>query len=239
MFFAVASLHGRINPVVGLALFVLAVLMVLMSASATAHVMLILSIVTILLFYVSKKLRVTNIVFAASLVLALPATLLALENFDLLTRSLQRDTTLTSRVEIWQDALQVVRRSAAARLRLRGDLARRRGNMVFPSGVDQPRSCEAHNGYLQIAADLGLPAALAATAVLVRTALLAFRTYAGTGSAFAFFCFIYTLWFMIFNLTETRLFQFRRIDWILFVMVAVCLMRSITPESRPLKRARV
>ena len=82
-------------------------------------------------------------------------------------------------------------------------------------------------------------AALAAIALLVRTGLLAFRTYVGTGSAFAFFCFIYTLWFMTFNLTETRLFQLRRVDWILFVVVAVSLMRSTTPESRPLKSARV
>ncbi len=69
VFFAIASLHGRISPVVGLPLFVLAVLMVLMSASATAHVLLILSSVTILLFYVSKKFKVTNIVFALSLIL--------------------------------------------------------------------------------------------------------------------------------------------------------------------------
>lgn len=47
VFFAVASLHGRISPAAGLPMFLLAVIMVLMSGSATAHVMLILSIVTI------------------------------------------------------------------------------------------------------------------------------------------------------------------------------------------------
>jgi exopolysaccharide production protein ExoQ len=237
VFFAIASLHGRISPVVGLPLFVLAVLMVLMSASATAHVLLILSSVTILLFYVSKKFKVTNIVFALSLILALPATLLALENFDLLTRSLQRDTTLTSRVDIWQDALQVVQQAPLLGFGY-GAIWLADERTWFPHLSSTTSVFHAHNGYLQIAADLGLPAALAAIALLVRTALLAFRTYVGTGSAFAFFCFIYTLWFMIFNLTETRLFQLRRIDWILFVVVAVCLMRSVTPESRPLKRPR-
>ncbi len=167
----------------------------------------------------------------------MPATLLALENFDLLTRSLQRDSTLTSRVDIWQDALQVVQEAPLLGFGY-GAIWLADERTWFPHLSSTTSVFHAHNGYLQIAADLGLPAALAASALLVRTALLAFRTYVGTGSAFAFFCFIYTLWFMIFNLTETRLFQLRRIDWILFVMAAVCLMRSITPDSGRVKQPR-
>lgn len=230
VFFVIASLHGRINPVVGLPLLALAVLMVLMSASATAHVLLVVSSVMILLFYVSKKFKVTNVIFALSLVLALPATLLALENFDLLTRSLQRDTTLTSRVDIWQDAVQVVQEAPLLGFGY-GAIWLADERTWFPHLSSTVSVFHAHNGYLQIAADLGLPAALAAVILLMRISLLAFRTYVSTGSVFAFYCFIYTFWFMIFNVTETRLFQLRRIDWILFVVLAVSLMRSITPDS--------
>jgi O-antigen ligase len=62
------------------------------------------------------------------------------------------------------------------------------------------RVYHAHNGYVQLAAELGVVAAALAL-LLVRTLIVqAFVAYAATGSAFAPFCLLYSAMFAVGNL---------------------------------------
>jgi O-antigen ligase len=74
------------------------------------------------------------------------------------------------------------------------------------------RVYHAHNGYVQLAAELGVVAAALAL-LLVRTLIVqAFVAYAATGSAFAPFCLLYSAMFAVGNLFTALAMAFVRAD---------------------------
>ena len=235
-FFLVAAVHGRLPRVYAAALAMLSGIVVVMSGSATAAALTALSLLTIATFTLSRRVKFTYQTLIIAALLAVPAWLFIMLQFDMFTGALNRDPTMTSRTQIWQDALVAIRDAPLIghgyhAVWVWDD------STWFPQLRSTKLAAHAHNGYLQVAADLGVPAAFAAAALMIWIGARSFDVYVRTGSAFAFFCFVYTVWFMVFNVTETRLFQMRRLDWIIFVALAVAFVKSINP-ARPTKDSR-
>ena len=103
------------------------------------------------------------------------------------------------------------------------------GALTFFPEVATSRQPHAHNGYLQLAAELGVPVALLASFHLLSMIGRAFFVYLTTYSASALFCFVYLVSFAIENVSEFRLYQPRRLEWVLAVAVMVTLLHARRP----------
>jgi exopolysaccharide production protein ExoQ len=223
VFFLVGTLHRRLHWLPGIAFAVLAAFVVYMTRSATSLILLITFVPLTLLLFVARRLRKTYVTAAALAALAA----YGIWSVDLyeVTDLVQRDTTLSQRTAIWEEAVDLMRHRPLTGYGF---------NMVwghgsaswFPDLPETVRVFHAHNGYVQLAAELGLPAAVIASLFLARMTAASFSAYARTGSAFAMFCFLYFAMFAVGNLTESKLFFLLWPEWSIFVALAVAFVRS-------------
>lgn len=162
VFFLVAAIHGRLHPFFSIPFVFMSLLTVVMSGSATAFGLTILCSLTIVIFVLSRKMKlVTHQTLVAAAVFGVPAWLLVMLHFDVFTEALNRDPGLTGRTALWADALTAIQEAPVIghgyRAVWRGD-----GTSWFPHLPTTSVVVHAHNGYLEIASTLGVPAALAA-----------------------------------------------------------------------------
>jgi O-antigen ligase len=98
----------------------------------------------------------------------------------------------------------------------------------------------AHNGFLQLASEIGVPAALLAFTFAFRSIAQTISLNMRRPSPFAVFATAFQVAFLLTNLFEAGLFVDRTISWIMFVMIPIAVLRSYrrlswTPpgDSRP------
>ncbi len=96
----------------------------------------------------------------------------------------------------------------------------------------------AHNGFLQLASEIGLPAAIFAVSFAIFSLFEMIRLYAFRPSPYVLFVIAFQAAFLLGNITEANLFVDRNFFWILFVslpLAATCSYRRLSWVPRPLE----
>ncbi|MBK8907079.1 MAG: O-antigen ligase family protein [Rhodospirillales bacterium] len=213
-----------------LCLGLLATAALIMSDSATSIVACAVGAIVILMFGASTLVRLHGVVALCVLIVgavfayALVTLVDAGAVFDVLGRSLD----FTGRSEIWDAAWALTER--------RPWLGFGYGAVWFPRPemVDAQAAllgttwsaAHAHNGFLQVASELGLPAAAAAVAVVLRLLIEPIRLYFRRPSPLVLFVIGLQVAFAVSNMSEARLFIDRSFHWIMAVALSIALLRS-------------
>ncbi|HEX6114139.1 MAG TPA: O-antigen ligase family protein [Geminicoccaceae bacterium] len=144
-----------------------------------------------------------------------------------------RSTSFTGREEIWEVALDLMAQ--------RPWLGFGHGAIWFPSAdlLDAQNALlgttwtayHAHNSFLQVASELGLPAATMAMLLPVAGLARAIRLYGAAPSPFVLLVIGLYCLFLVSSLLEARFFIDRNLHWILFIAVPLSLART-TAASR-------
>ena len=225
-FFLIALLFHRLDWRLALSMCVLATLISLMTRSATSIVMLATGFAVPLCLNVGKRMRLGGDLAALLVMLGLlGSAAIGLVHWESTTSMLGKSVTATNRTEIWEDAINIV-----ADRPLVGYGYGAVWGLGFYSRLPEHettlRMLHAHNGYLQLATQLGIPTTIASALLLVHALVRGLAAYARWRSAFALFCTSYVIMFMIANVTEARLFEPRQFDWLLLVLLATALARA-------------
>lgn len=191
-----------------------------------------------LTFWLGKQMRVPALIvaFAIACVTALVGWL-AYSTPGTIAKMLGRDPTLTSRVDIWRDALWIIRDRP---LTGHGFGAVWSGfeATAFPFLETLRWSPHAHNGFLQLATEIGLIGSLLATLFYLLALILAVRNFRDTAAPTGLLGIGTVITGLVLNFSESRLFAPYELFWMIFVAIAtsqvVCLGRSA--EARALGR---
>ena len=91
----------------------------------------------------------------------------------------------------------------------------------------QRSSTSAHNSILDIAAELGIPAAIVACFFLFTALVETARLFEREPSDFSLFALLFTLGIVVMGFTEAHLFRIHSMLWIMFVALIVAVSRSL------------
>jgi O-antigen ligase len=243
VFFLVQALHGRSEAPYGFALAAMSLLVLMMTGSATSGLAVAGGVAVLLLFYLADRLRlrprtlalvllVAVVLGGAGLVLAVRAEhdvmasgapLYALEH---IVDPLERDVTLTGRTRLWTGALQIIGERPWSGYGF--GIVFGFGDQTYLPHVSATATIQpnAHNGYINVAAEIGLPAALAATLLLIQIWFAAARDFERQRSWFPLLAIGFLFMFMVINVTEAIMFISRDTLWMLFVAFSLALARD-------------
>jgi O-antigen ligase len=238
LFFALRGIaaDARWRPL-SLALVPLALVCLGMANSATALGALLAGALLALLLALTTVARLHGAAVPALgiTVLAAVAAVLSLVDAGELLALIGRSLDFTGRQEVW---------NAAWALTLRHPwLGTGYGTVWFPKpeaeilqmtllGIQWPAS-HAHNVFLQISSELGLPIACAALAVLLRLGAEAILFYLGRPSPFLLLMAALHMAYLVNGLFEARLFVGRSLDWIVYVALSMAMLRSLRRPIGP------
>ena len=226
VFFLVALLYGRLQSALAVAMFAVAVLITVMSRSATSIIMLVTGSLVVMCFRWGKRLRLGGDLASVLITMGLMGgAALALVHWDQTTAVLGKDITATGRTEVWADALAIIERRPAVGFGY-GVVWGLWDLSFFPELETTRQFSNAHNGYLQLGTEVGLPAVAAALVLLVHALIRGIRAFSRWSSAFALFSTSFLVMFLVGNLTEVRLFVIGTISWLLLVILATALARA-------------
>ena len=241
VFFIVGTLFGRVALPAGIALALLSVLALAMTRSATSLVAFLVGVLTLFIFMLSKRIKAPSIL---TLLLVLTggsgvAILVATTNYFYdFADVLDRNYSFTGRTDIWLAAWQAMLERPWLGWGY-GTLWSTSEESVFVQkeilGLDVIVG-HAHNSFLNIASELGVPTGVAAIVYLLTTMFQATRTYIHRASPFALFAIALVFMVMIESIAEARLFERRQFFWVLFVAVAVSIQWPL--QTRKLLRLR-
>jgi len=234
LYFLVALVCRRLDWRLALPMLVLAAVVTLMTRSATSIVMAVTGFATVASFCLGKRLRLGGDLTTLLVVLGLlGSATLALFYWESTTTLLGKDATATNRTAIWQDAIGILEYRPLSGHGY-GVVWGLYGGTYFPEFATTVQASHAHNGYLQVATQLGLPAMASAVLLLLRTLVRSVTAFGRWSSAFALFATSYVVMFALGNMTEARLFE-RWLwdwDWLLFVILATALAAAEGASSR-------
>lgn len=233
VFFLVALLFHRLDSRLTLSMFALAAVITFTTRSATSITMLVTGVAMVLSFHFAKRLRLGGDLASLLIVFGLGAfAAIGLVHWERTTSLLNKDTTASMRTTTWEDAINIVeyRPISGHGYGVVWGLGR---HSFFPEFETTTRVAHAHNGYLQIATQLGLPAMALTSALILHTLVRGVTAYIRWYSAFALFSTIYVTMFAVGNMTEARLFEPGQFDWLLFVTLATALARANSSEPVP------
>lgn len=235
VFFLIAVLYGRMPRIVGVPLLALAIYVLASAKSASGLVVTLVSVGLIVILWIGKQFRISALL-AVILMIASPfAMLVAVVNAEKVATFMDRDPTMTGRTKIWADAVKIAEERPLIGFGLEAIWGKKDAT-PFPYRPTTRIIAHAHNGYLDIADELGVPVAALATGYFLYLLFIAFDTYLSTRSSVALFAFVALNAFMIYNLVEVGLFEFRRMEWITCVAIIVAMLRRAThrpSDSRP------
>jgi O-antigen ligase len=137
-----------------------------------------------------------------------------------------RDATLTGRVSIWEDALGMIAERPLIGFGYEA-VWTPPGGTHLPQFEASTHASHAHNGYLNIATQAGIPAALLAASFVVVTLYRAMRAYYLAPSSFLGFSVGYLLMFAIMSMAGSTLFGYQEFEWVLFMAVSVAITRIV------------
>jgi O-antigen ligase len=210
---------GRMTWLAVLAFFAL---VCLMSKSATAYAALpaaaaaTTAIVALRQFAVPGPL-VRMVTFIAMVVLGFLAT----TQLGNVAEVLGRDPSLTGRTATWAEAIRLVEDRP-----LTGHGFEAADTTLFlPGHRKAVVHGHAHNGFLTVATQMGVPAAVLALGLVLFALHRALSSYFSEPSAFARFAVGYLLLFVAVSVTRSSLFMYESPDWVLFMAVTATLIR--------------
>jgi exopolysaccharide production protein ExoQ len=236
VYFLVALLHRRLDWRPAAFLLSIAAIITVMSASATSIVMLVTGGAIVISFRVGSRVRFGGDLTTLLVVLGLiGSATIGLTYWEATTNLLGKDVTATNRTAIWQDAIEIVGYRPLSGFGY-GAVWGLHDRTFFPEFDMTAWASHAHNGFLQVATQLGLPAAGATVALLIHTLIRGINAFSRFSSAFALFSLGYVVMFVVGNMTEARLFERALLDWdwLLFVILATALAaaESGSPYSK-------
>lgn len=236
IYFEVALLRERPHWLPGLGFALLAAIIVAMTYSATAVVLLSTFAPLTALLVLAKRLRLTYPTVAALALAGGCGAWYLVDHVATVTALMYREETFTNRTPLWREAVDLIRHSPFTGWGF--DMVWGQGKASwFPDLPNTVGAYHAHNGYVQLATELGVPAAALALLLVLTLIAQAFATYARTGSAFALFCCLYFAMFAVGNLTESKLFFLLWPEWTIFTALAVAFALShgapIWQRARP------
>jgi exopolysaccharide production protein ExoQ len=206
--------------------------LVVTTQSATAILALLAGLVTMFCFYLSKRLRIPSMVTALVMMLTLiTAVPFVVAQPELVAEPLGRDATFTTRTAIWQDALKLIEERPLIGYGEDSIWGQRRATW-FPDLKSTRTAPHAHNGYLQVAAELGLPAAALALGHLLWTLFLGLECFRRQFGTFTLFALPALVMMLVVNLSESVLFRDQHTIWLLFVAIGTALARRWAPPPR-------
>lgn len=231
IFYLVSTATRRIHPLWGAALIGMCLLSVAQSRSGAAWVTL-----TVLLG-ISAYLAVawtarqptgpTLRRLSLALVLAvsvLPFLIAPLEGV------LGKNDPLNGRARLWSGALTIARERPLTGYGYAVVWGRHGATLLPHIPVTANRSAaNAHNSIVDVATQLGIPAAIVACMYLFGSLASAARLFERQPSAFAFFALVFLVGVVVLGFSEAHLLKIHWILWILFVAVTVAVTRS--PET--------
>jgi exopolysaccharide production protein ExoQ len=248
VFFLVQSLCGRVDWRYGLGLAGVSLFVLIMTGSATSTLAVAGGTAVVLLFHLSDHpcLRPRMLAGLLLLAVALGGLGLALavhaqhdvmasgrwlSGLEQVAELLDRDVTLTGRTHLWSGALQIIAERPWTGYGF--EIVWGFGDETYLPHVAATASSapDAHNAYLDLATELGLPAAVAALLLMIRTWFAAAGAFERRRSWFALLAIGVLFMFMVINLTESIMFISRDTPWILFVAIAVALERHRTSAN--------
>lgn len=234
-YFALGLLTGRMSRIFCLCMIVISLIVLINANSATSLVSLIAALVIGVLFYGVAWLRLHPLIaFVLLCVIGSIAWLVTTYMpADLITDLVGRSSSLTGRTDLWDAAWGLIEE--------RPWLGYGYGSIWFPRpGSEAVQESllritwlahHAHNSFLHVASELGIPAAAIAVALLPISLAHSVYLYARHASLFGLFGLVFIALFTVGNLTEVRIFVDRSMHWILFVAIVVALVRA--SERRP------
>lgn len=227
-YFIVGLVFDRMGRLIGLGLLVLSVLLLANAKSASAIVIAGLSLSMLSVLSIGKRFRMTALA-AIVLVVSAPFVMYtAIANLNPATAVLARDPTLTGRTEIWADAIKIVQARPLIGFGVEavwGDNDATR----FPNLKTTSQHYHAHNGYLNVANEMGVVVVMVATLCLLRILFIALEMYIQLTSPSALVAVIFLTSFLVYNIVEVGLFQHARLEWILCVAIVVAVTRRVCP----------
>lgn len=177
-YFLIAMLYRRLRAQVAVPLCLLAVFITIMTQSATSIVMLLIGVAVVASFRFGRLLRLGGDLAAVLIVLGLVGLgAVGLVNWEGTTSILGKDVTATNRVQAWNDATHIIadRPLSGFGLGVVWGLGKR---TYFPEFRSTRSMSHAHNGYLHLAAEAGLPAVALALIYLIRALVRAIADFA-------------------------------------------------------------
>jgi O-antigen ligase len=237
--FGLGLITGRMKRSWCLVMIAVSLVTLIKANSATALLSLLGGAAIIGTFYTFSRLSLRPSSALAFLVVLGSAfgVLTAVVPLDELTGTVGRSTSLTGRTELWQATWELIQ--------ARPLLGYGFGSIWFPRPGEEAlqevllritwHASHAHNSFLHVGAELGIPIAVAAILFLLGSVVKAVYLYSSHASLFVLFGLVLEAMFVISNLSEVRIFLDRNLHWMLFVAVSVALMRA--PERRQRQRA--
>lgn len=201
-------------------LMVLSLLLVLLSNSKTALLILfVLLLLSPLYLLLKMEGRVLIPLLILLILLVGSSTTILLGNWENLTISLGRDPTLSGRTELWDAAFDMI----AARPWLGYGFQAfwiDDGAATYIWKIVQYKPPHAHNGYINIALDLGLIGLFLFVLNLLLTYSRSVRWAKLDGTTWGLFPLIYTTFLIIYNQSENTIVEHNSIFWAFFVSLS-------------------
>ena len=224
------SIQGQRQRVAYMLLIPVALVALVMSKSMTSTGALLVGCTIWVVYLASSNLRIpagaSACVFVAFVMLAVSAGQLL--GFSEWTSLVGRSSDLTGRTDIWASTWQLMSRSPL--------LGSGYGALWFPradlQGAQQGllgltwTAYTAHNGFLQLASEIGFPAALLAFGFAFRSMAQTIGLNVRRPSPFVVFATAFQAAFLFSNIFEAGLFIDRNITWVMFVTIPLAVLRS-------------
>jgi exopolysaccharide production protein ExoQ len=225
--FLAGTVGNRVERAWGLALTIFAVLVVVLAQAATSYVAAITGVGVVVWLVVAHRASLPlGVVILVLLAGIATAAYVSVTYIDVFTDLLGRDETLTKRTYVWQDALAII----AERPWLGHGLGVVWGlgeQSWLPDVETTSWAVHAHNGYLDLATELGLIAAAAAVLHLIVTLFNSFLLLNERQSSFALFAIAYVFAYAVMNLAENRFYENMQPEWMVFVAISVASARAL------------
>jgi exopolysaccharide production protein ExoQ len=141
-----------------------------------------------------------------------------------------RSTDFTGRGEVWKNVIRFLESNPW--------LGAGYGTIWFPNPGDEALQQQilgnqswvaytAHNGFLQIASELGLPIAVLATFLFIQLLIEPFSVYIHRPSPYALFIIGVMCLFLLGNITEARFLVDRSFSWIMYIALPIVLLKVV------------
>ena len=229
--FTAATIKGMIDRSLGTALTAIYAVGAIQTESATSVLSLTAGVGMIGALLVANKLR-----WSVRTVLVLMAVgtcvvvVLAVLYVEVLTGLLGKKATLSGRTLLWTATLDTIAHQPLLGFGYyaiwSGPETNQLLNAFSEDDFSWSRVPHAHNGFFQIAADLGVPVAVLAVIYVIGCLVRAIRAFHRDTSGFALFAVGFITAFIVMNIGSLTLLRSRSGIWIVFVAVTVALARS-------------
>jgi O-antigen ligase len=234
LFFLVGTIRRRIEPLPGIVWSGLALVTVVLAQAATAQVALGAALAVLIATLLAQRFRVPPRLLLVAMIVAVgvAAVLVAGVWRDQFAALLERDDDFTNRTQIWAAAIAITTDRPWTGYGYSAVWGLEHGHL-FPETVRTARAEHAHNGFLNLATELGLPAALLALAQVLATLARSVGAFARRPAGMPLFATCYTVLFLVSNMAESKLYVAVSLDWMVFVALMIALVRFDERRPRP------